>query len=112
MASKPSKGSKKKHDSFLWQLFCVIIGSIPMILMAIFIAYIFNKEFVIKKNNFWAKSIFFSRVEPGSHYEEVPCVESDYRKDRQDFKDCTPKHCGRMFTDFVVTEDEADFLLK
>ncbi len=112
MTSKSSKASKKKADSFLWQAFCVIIGSIPMILMVLCIAYIFNKEYVVKKNNFWAKSIFFSRQEPGSHYEEVPCVEIDYRKDRRDFKECAPKHCARLFTDFVVTDDEADFLLE
>lgn len=49
---------------------------------------------------------------PVQHYEEVPCANDEYRIDRIDFKQCAPKHCARFFTDYVITENEADVLLR
>ncbi|GFU63146.1 2-oxoglutarate and iron-dependent oxygenase domain-containing protein 3 [Trichonephila clavipes] len=42
---------------------------------------------------------------------QVSCS-SAYKKDISKFKDCVPKHCGRLVTDIVVTPEEAAHLLR
>ncbi|KAF8766576.1 2-oxoglutarate and iron-dependent oxygenase like protein [Argiope bruennichi] len=42
---------------------------------------------------------------------EVSCSAS-YKKDISRFKDCIPKHCGRLVTDIVVSPEEAAHLLR
>jgi len=42
---------------------------------------------------------------------EVPCSKS-YLKDVSKFKDCVPKHCGRLVTDIVISPEESAHLLR
>lgn len=114
--AKKTKTSKKptvdSGDSTIKQLIFVLIGSLPMIILVWCCYYIINKEYVAKKNNFWAKSHFHGMIDPYEHYEEVECGANDYIKDRFEFKECAPKKCARMFTDHVITDEDVEFLLK
>lgn len=117
MAKKMKPASAKSMpedsgDSALKQLLYTLFVSIPILLIMAECASIINRDYNARNKNFWAQDKAFSNVDPLDYYEEVKCGDNDYKTDRVQFKQCAPRHCARYFTDMVINENEAEFLLK
>lgn len=110
---KPSQAKNKleQGDGCLKQIFGTLIGSIPLFLMMSCCGFILNKDYIAKGNNFWGQSHHFGLIEPHDYFEEVKCVDEEYEKDRRLYKNCSPKFCGRYFSDFIMNEEDTDLLL-
>lgn len=113
--TKTSKKSeaKPKADkmSFLCQLFWGSINSIPIVLMMAFCAHILYKDYEARNFNFWSKHKHWGSIFPHDMYAEVKCHDPDYVQDRKQFPTCAPKHCARLFNDYILTDEETDMLL-
>lgn len=102
---------KESGDSPLKQFILTLIGSLPILLLMFACISLIKKDYAGRNNNFWAQDKHYSIFNTHDYYEETQCADDDYKVDRVQFKQCAPKHCGRYFTDYVITEPESDFLL-
>ena len=109
MSEKHSKNVKRKRESgsLILDLIYTIIGSTPMIIIGVISYNLLCEDYRINNNNFWAQSRFFSNTKPHEYFQNQTCLEKS-----NDRKCSNTKFCGRFFTDYLLTKEEARILLK
>jgi hypothetical protein len=109
MSEKHGKNVKRKRESgsLILDLIYTIVGSTPMIILVVICYYLLIEDYKVNNNNFWAQSKFFSNTKPHEYFQNQTCL------DQSNDKICSDtKFCGRFFTDYLLTKDEARTLLK
>jgi len=107
--------SKKKPESqinIFLKTFIILLGSLPVLLVAIVCAKLIRIDYVLNNHSFLNKDRHFSNVENTELTQTVSCANDDYKTSRHRFPNCAPKSCVRHFSDFILSQMEIVTLLK
>jgi hypothetical protein len=98
----------------LHHFFYVLLGSVPMIITTAIMSYILYSDYARNNYSFWRKDLYLSNVEKHQYETALACNEDNYINDRRNFPSCAPKtaNCFRHYTDFVLSDQEAETLRK
>jgi hypothetical protein len=97
---------KVETESALLNFVYTLVGSIPMIVIGVIGAFLLYNDYRLNNNNFFGQSRFFSNVKPHDFFINQTCS-------NRKIEGCeSMRVCGRYFTDHVITESEAQVLLK
>lgn len=99
------KSSSSSSSSLVLDIIFTLIGSLPMIIIAIISTELLYKDYILNNNHFWGQSKFFSNVKPHDWFENQTCSSNS--------EICSStKFCARYFTDHILDKEEALTLLK
>ena len=101
--SKRSTGEKSKNAS-LSDIATLLFGSIPIVFIVGVCAYVIYNDYVLNNYSFFNQSRYFSNVESHALYQNLSCSSAPPAS--------STHFCARLFTDFIISSEEATLLLK
>jgi hypothetical protein len=104
--------TEKANCSKIEHVLYTFLGCIPMIVITFIMSYILYLDYVGNGYSFLKKDQFLSHIEKFEYEASLECVENKVKDSANLGGNFAPKSCFRYYSDFLISEEEADVLFK